>query len=314
MRYVVTGGAGFIGSNIANYLIRGGHEVTVIDDLFLGSEKNLAEGVNFVRGSVLDRELVRKLCKDADGVFHEAALSSAPMFLKEPFKAINVDLMGFINVLDAAKEHGIPVVYASTSSVYNGLEPPHREDMEVRPKTFYEYTFLARERYAKLYFEYFGVSSVALRYFSVYGPNELHKGKYANLVSQFIWNVLKGRQPVIFGDGSQTRDFVYVEDVVRANLLAMDLTSRKERCEVVNVGTGKETRLKDLVRLIKEVTGVEINPVYTGRYPKGYVYRTCADPSKALKLLGFKARVELKEGVKFMVKYYKERLKTIEPL
>jgi len=309
LRYLVTGGAGFIGSNIANFLSSQGHEVLVLDDLFLGSEDNLDSKVSFIRGSVLDERLLHKICKDVDGIFHEAALSSAPMFLKEPLRAVNVDLMGFLKVLEVAREYDIPVVYASTSSLYNGLEPPHREDMEIKPKTFYEYTFLAREKYARLYFEYFGVRSIALRYFSVYGPNEMHKGRYANLVSQFIWAMLKGRRPVIYGDGSQTRDFIYVDDVVRANLLAMKLVERKEVCEVVNVGTGKETSLRELIDMISEVTGSKLEPLYTWRYPKGYVYRTKADTSKARGLLGFEAKVDLREGIGMMVNYYKYKLR-----
>lgn len=253
MKVLVTGGAGFIGSNLANSLVNGVEEdktshrtnkspsvetieshlrdeldvrgctVIALDDLSLGTPSNLSKKVRFVNGSVMNYDLVLKLTKDCDYIFHQAALSSSPMFVDDPRQGMDVNIMGFMNVMEAAKRNKVKkVIYASSSSLYNGLPTPYRESDNIRPKTFYESSFYCRETIAQTYRLEYGLDSTGLRYFSVYGPNEKHKGRFANNISQFIWDMAEKRKsPVIYGDGSQSRDFTFVEDVIQANILAM---------------------------------------------------------------------------------------------
>ena len=194
------------------------------------------------------------------------------------------------------------VIYASTSSLYGDFEPPHREDMNVYPRTLYEYTMFAREHLARTYYWAFGVKSIGLRYFSVYGPNELHKGRYANVITQFLWCLLKRKQPVIYGDGLQTRDFTFVLDVAEATIMAME--SEDIECDIFNVGTGVETTFREIVRMLNNALGTDIRAKYVPNPIKKYVYRTKADTTKAEKILGFKARVDVKSGIEKMVEIY----------
>src|SRR5918999_2225349 len=253
VKVLVTGGAGFIGSNLANSLVNEVEEdktsnrtnkspsvetneshlrdesdvrrctVIALDDLSLGTPSNLSKTVRFVNGSVMNHDLILKLTKDCDYIFHQAALSSSPMFVDDPRQGIEVNVMGFMNVMEAARRNKVKkVIYASSSSLYNGLPTPYREYDNIRPKTFYESSFYCRETIAQTYRLEYGLDSIGLRYFSVYGPNEKHKGRFANNISQFIWDMAEKRKsPVIYGDGNQTRDFTFVEDVVQANILAM---------------------------------------------------------------------------------------------
>jgi UDP-glucose 4-epimerase len=191
------------------------------------------------------------------------------------------------------------LVYASTSSLYSGCPTPHREDMNCRPFDYYTEARIAMERLAMMYHELYGVRSAGMRFFSVYGPREKAKGKYANIVSQFLWAMREDRPPVIYGDGSQTRDFVHVSDVVRACLLAWEADIE---CEVINVGTGKATTFNQVVEMINELLGKSIRPVYLENPIKNYVPHTCADLGKARKILGYEPRVELREGLKRLIK------------
>lgn len=313
---LVTGGAGFIGSHVAEELLQRGYEVVILDNLFLGSLDNVrelqekfSERLHFYEGDVLDSlllvEVVRK--HEVEAIVHEAAMSSMPMHYPDPRRAIRVNLEGFLNVLEVARRFDVPkVVYASTSSIYSACTPPHREDMPVRPRTFYEFVMLAREQAASIYYDYYGIECVGLRYFSIYGPREQHKGRYANVISQFIWKILRGEQPTIYGDGSQTRDFTFVKDAARATVLAME--KRGLKAEVINVGTGRETTFNEVVRLINRVLGTNVQPRYVKNPIKNYVYRTCADTTKAQKLLGWKPEVDLETGIKITAEYYKRLL------
>ena len=253
MKVLVTGGAGFIGSNLANSLINEVEEdktsyrmnnsptveanesdfkdeseirgctVIALDDLSLGTPSNLSKNVRFVNGSVMNYDLVLELTKDCDYIFHQAALSSSPMFVDDPRQGMDVNIMGFMNVMEAAKRNNVKkVIYASSSSLYNGLPTPYRESDNITPKTFYESSFYCRETIAQTYRLEYALDSIGLRYFSIYGPNEIHKGRFANNISQFIWDMAENRKsPVIYGDGTQSRDFTFVDDVVQANILAM---------------------------------------------------------------------------------------------
>jgi len=296
---LVTGGAGFIGSNLVEELVRGGEDVIVLDNLQTGSLRNL-EG--------LDVEIVTMSCNDiprldvnADMIFHLGIPSSSPMYKENPLlvgEAVN----GFIAVMELARRCGARVVYASTSSLYNGLEPPHREDMVIRVTDYYTEARFAMERIAELYRRLYGVSSMGMRFFSVYGPKEESKGRYANMVTQFLWGMMRNEAPVIYGDGSQTRDFIYVKDVVRALMLAMD----SDYNGVLNVGTGRAHSFNDVIRILGSKLGVEMRPKYIENPIKNYVQHTLADTGKAERCLGFRAAYSLEEGISEIIGYYRQ--------
>lgn len=311
MRVLITGGCGFIGSNVARELLERKYEVIILDNLFLGKEENIIhlkakyrDSIKFVKGDVRDSKLLLDIMRKCDFVIHEAAISSAPMFDEDPRTGVHVNICGFNNVLELARRLKIKkIVYASTSSLYSMFEPPHREDMPVNPRTFYEYTMFAREHMSRIYYEMYGVKSVGLRYFSIYGPNEIHKLGYANIITQFLWRMMKNKQPVIYGDGTQTRDFTFVYDAAEATRIAME--NEDIECDIFNVGTGIETTFKDVVKILNDILGTDIEAKYIPNPIKKYVYRTRADTSKAERILGFKAKVMVREGIEMLVDVYR---------
>jgi UDP-glucose 4-epimerase len=357
MRILVTGGAGFIGSNLANALLHEtknssqypakqqfksqglnrvngerndkSNEVIALDDLSLGTPSNLSKEVRFVKGSVMDYDLVLELSKDCDYIFHQAALSSSPMFLDDPRKGVDTNVMGFMNIMESAKRNKVKrVIYASSSSIYNGLPTPYRESVNVAPRTFYESSFYCREVIAQTYNLEYGVESIGLRYFSVYGPNERHKGRFANNISQFIWDMAeKQKSPIIYGDGTQTRDFTFVDDVVRANILAMGKQSNRSAGEsndndnvkeyrrnnnlgsrfgIYNIGTGIQTSFNRVVEIINKSLGTDIGPTYTKNPINNYVQHTLADISLARLELGYEPKWGNVEcGIKQLILHYR---------
>ncbi len=305
MRILVTGGAGFIGSNIAEALVKGGHDVIVLDNFSLGSRENLSElgdKMEIVEGDVRSAETLEPLIKGTDYVFHEAAASSAPMFEPDPRSGAEVNIGGFLNVLELSRKHKVSgVIYASTSSIYGGITGKQKESAPVTPPNFYSVTKLAREHLARLYALDYGLPTIGFRYFSVYGPHERPKGKYANMISQFLWDFQAGRSPVIYGNGTQSRDFTYVADVVQANLLAMEALSNKRRGvsgESFNVGTGRAATFNDTVNILNAALKKNIKPKYVKNEIKNYVQDTLADLTKVKKFLGYSPKFSLKEGIK----------------
>ncbi len=301
---VVTGGAGFIGSNLVAKLLREGIDVAVIDDFSTGSEevaRVLKErGATILRGP---SSIISDLTP-VDVVFHLGIPSSSPMYRENPGLLSGV-VRDSVAVMEYARKTGAKVVYASTSSIYNGNEPPFTEDMEVIPTDFYTEGRYWLERLARVYYDLYGVESVGLRLFSVYGPNERSKGRYANVASQMVWAALEGKPFVIYGDGSQTRDFIYVSDAVNAFILAYESSIK---CGIYNVGTGKETSFNELASLIKKL-GLDLRVEYRENPIKNYVQRTLADTTKAERELGFRYSVELVEGLRrIMDAYTKEEL------
>ncbi len=301
MKFLVTGGAGFIGSNLARRLLDLG-EVTVVDNLMLGCKENVPEAAEFIHGSVMDEALVDKVIEGCDCVFHQAAHSSSPMFLGSPQRGVQENTIGFMNVMSAAVRSGVKrVVFASTSSMYSGNPTPYNEDMHVGANTFYEASFRCREIIARTYFRFYNLSSVSLRYFSVYGPYEAHKGRFANNVNQFLCCMKQGIRPIVYGDGTQTRDFIHVDDVVQANILAMKC---QEGFEIFNIGTGVETSFNELVSLLCTVLNKGAKDVYIENPVKNYVMHTVADMTKSRRILGFESTIGLKEGIKRLVEHY----------
>lgn len=307
MRILITGGSGFIGSNLCHHLFQRGHEIVAFDNGFLGKERNLKEligrdGFRYVKGDVTSIETLRAL-GNFDVVVHMAALSSAPMF-SDPRKGVHVNVCGFLNVLELARQgYYKKVIYASTSSLYSAFNPPHSEILPVFPRTFYEFSMYAREHAARIYHDLYGVSSIGLRLFSIYGPREEHKSEYANVITQFLWAALKGEKAKVYGDGSQTRDFTYVRDVCRFVDLLLDSDID---FSIYNVGTGVETSFNRAIKVLSKVTGLEVDVEYVENPIKMYVQRTCADMRKARRELGFKANYGLKDGIREMFPYYKE--------
>ncbi|MFB6147420.1 MAG: NAD-dependent epimerase/dehydratase family protein [Candidatus Nanohaloarchaea archaeon] len=304
---LVTGGAGFIGSNIVEELVERGVETVVLDDLYLGEEDNLSEvrdEITFVEGSVLNREKVEEAIQGCDTVFHQAARSSSPMHQDNPREGARVNVEGFVTTAEAAIEENVKkIVYASTSSMYGSVEPPHSEDMGEIPTNLYTASKMSRERYAQVYSYNDRIQTTGLRYFSVYGPHEKGKGKYANIVTQFLWKMMDGERPVIWGDGSQTRDFTFVEDVVKANMLAAE---RKDELdgEYFNIGTGRDVSFSRVVEKLNEALGTDIEPEHVENPRDKYVQATKADISKARERLGYEPDYSFEEGLEKAVKYY----------
>ena len=299
MKILVTGGAGFIGSNLVEELVSKGEEVIVVDNFSTGSKKNLKSvlgKVKIIRGPS-SRMLSLRLPK-VKKIFHLGIPSSSPMYRENPLlvgEAIN----GFINVLELAKRDKAKVVYASTSSLYRGTPIPNREDVIAAPFDYYTEARIAMERLAKVYHALQGVSSVGMRFFSVYGPHERNKKQYANNVSQFLWSMREGEAPEIYGDGNQTRDFVNVKDVVRALIMASDADLG---CEAINVGTGRETSFNRVIELLNKALNKSIRPKYSPNPIKNYVDRTHADLARAKKLLGYEPTINLEDGIEQLVK------------
>ena len=300
-RVLVTGGAGFIGSNLANHLAAD-NEVIALDDCHLGTPENLdgvdAEGhadgpVEFVDGSVLDEDLPT----DVDVVFHLAAYSSYTMVEENKRDATRVNVEGFVNTVEQAREDGCDtVVYATTSSIYGSRTEPSPEDMPVAARTCYEASEPARDRWCG-YFGRLSVTTMAgLRFFSVYqgyGGAEEHKGEYANTVAQFADDVAHGEAPVLFGDGTQTRDFTHVDDVVRAIELAAD----HELQGIYNVGTGESYDFNTMVEMINDELGTDVDPEYVENPLPVYVHDTMADASKLRAATGWEPEIGFEDGV-----------------
>ncbi len=304
MKVLITGGCGFIGSNIAEACVKDGYEVVILDNFFLGRTGNIEtikDQVKLVKGDVRDEKLIMEIMDGVDYVIHQAAASSSGMFRSDLKGSVAINIEGTINLLNAAKEKDVKrFIYASTSSIYANNQPPLREDMFVIPPNFYAATKLEKEYLATIFSQDHGLETVGLRYMSVYGPHEDGKGIYANLVTQFLWSMQKGEQPIIYGDGKQTRDFTYVKDIVQANMLAM--TVRKKMLgEIFNVGTGTSHSLVELVSIINKILGTDIQPKYVNIPVKGYILSQCADISKIGEALDYKPRYSLESGIKDML-------------
>jgi len=296
---LVTGGAGFIGSNLVEALLDSGEEVTVLDNLSTGSLENLKNLSGSLRIIETDCMDLPNLDIDPDSIYHLGVPSSSPMYKSNPMlvgEAIN----GAIGVFELAKKRGCKVVYASTSSLYSGLEPPHIEDMEVLVTDYYTEARMCMERMAELYNKFFGIDSVGMRFFSVYGPKERPKKQYANIVTQFLWEMMEGKSPQIYGDGTQTRDFVYVKDVVRALKLAMDSGYHG----ALNVGTGTSYSFNQVAKILAKKMDIDIEPEHIENPINNYVAHTLADTTKAEVALGFQSRYTLDEGIEELIKYY----------
>ena len=300
-RVLVTGGAGFIGSTLANHL-SSDNEVIALDDCYLGTPENLDDGVEFVRASALDDQLPT----DVDVVFHLAALSSYAMHEEDPVRGARVNVEGFVNTVDQARRSGCDqVVYASTSSIYGSRTEPSPEDMPVAVDTGYEASKLARERYGEYFRSHYGMDVAGLRFFSVYqgyGGSEEHKGEYANVIAQFADDIARGHSPKLYGDGTQTRDFTHVSDIVRGTGLVADHRLNG----IYNLGTGEPYSFNEVVDRINSELGTDVGPEYVENpIPDDvYVHDTCADYSRAQEATGWEPQIDFDEGIRRVCAQY----------
>jgi UDP-glucose 4-epimerase len=302
---VVTGGAGFIGSHVAQELAKRGYQVIIIDDLSTGRKENIEEligglltkevrEIQFVQGSITDLPLLKKLFQGVDCVFHLAAIPSVPRSLENPLACHEVNITGTLNVLLAAKDNGVKkVIYASSSSVYGDTPTlPKTEDMLPIPQSPYAVAKLCGEYYCQVFEQVYDLPAVCLRYFNVYGPRQDPDSEYAAVIPKFIRRALSGKPPIIFGDGEQTRDFTYVKDAVKATILAAET----EVTGVYNVGSGNRITINELAKLILSLIGRDLQPILQEPRP-GDIRHSLADISK-MKALGYNPNYSLREGLK----------------
>jgi UDP-glucose 4-epimerase len=306
MKFVVTGGAGFIGSHIVEAIV-GSHEVVVIDNFSSGKRENLrmfADSINAIKGSITDLPLLKDAFKGADGIFHLGAIASVARSVDDPFVTHETNLTGTLNILLAARDCGVrKVVFSSSSAVY-GDEPtlPKREDMPSVPLSPYEVSKLAGEYYCKVFSELFGIKTVSLRYFNVFGPRQDPQSEYAAVIPKFITRLLNNQPPVIFGDGKQTRDFVYVKNVVQANLLAMQSSATG----TFNIGSGERIDLTPLAGTLSDIMNVNLPPVYE-KPRSGDIRDSVSDITAAKKTLGYLTSYSLDKGLAETIRWFSHR-------
>ena len=309
MRSLVTGAAGFIGSRLSRRLVAEGHDVVGLDDLSEGRLENLADvpEIRFEHGDLRDADAVHAAARGCGVIFHQGALKSVPRSIEEPVRFTEVNVLGTLNVLLAARDAAATVVSASSSSVYGDQERfPLTEDLPPHPRSPYAATKLAGELFCRAWWESFGVPTVALRYFNVYGPGQDPASEYAAVVPRFVVACLTGGRPTIYGDGEQARDFTFIDDVVEANLLAARAPDAA-RGRAFNIGGGAEpTSVNRLLELIAASCGVETDPVYEPERP-GDVRRSEADQELALTLLGYEPKVEVSDGLRRTVDWFRGR-------
>lgn len=302
----MTGCAGFIGSNIVEVLIKRGFDVIGIDDFSTGKMKNIEDlDFEFIQGSINDRDLLMKILKRVDHILHQAAIPSVPRSIDDPMRSNIVNIDGTLNLLICAKDSGIKrVVYASSSSVYGDSEKlPKKEDMAINPLSPYALTKYAGERYCKLFNDIYGLETISLRYFNVFGPKQDPTSEYSAVIPIFIKLMQSGNNPVIFGDGSTSRDFSYIENNVEANIQAM--IAPEQACgKVYNIACEERTSLNELVEHINVILNTDFKPVYEEERP-GDIKHSLADISLARKYLNYKPRVYFREGLKKTIEWYK---------
>lgn len=311
--YVVTGGAGFIGSHIAARLLQDGHRVRVVDNLLTGSRENLdyleSLGLDFVHylASITDLEALHPIFAGADYVYHQAALPSVPRSIDDPLETHKHCVTGTLNVLVAARDAGVKrVMYAASSSAYGDIEGDHKtEDMAPRPLSPYGVAKLAGEYYCQAFHEVYGLETVALRYFNVFGARQDPNSHYAAVIPKFITAMLKGEQPVIYGDGQHSRDFTYIDNVVHGNLLAARAPDAAG--EMMNLATGGRVSLVELVDHINTLLGTNIEPIHTDPRP-GDILHSRAGVEKARDLLDFSPVVSFEEGLRRTIEFYRQQL------
>lgn len=310
MKLLITGGAGFIGSNLARAFLKEGAKVRIIDNLITGKIENIEdikEKVEFIEGDITDIKSLDAAVKGVDYILHEAAIPSVARSVEDPISSNHANVTGTLILLEAARKHGVKrVVYAASSSAYGDTPTlPKREDMTPLPLSPYAITKLTGEYYMKVYFELFGIETISLRYFNVFGPYQDPKSEYAAVIPRFITKILNDEQPVIFGDGLQTRDFCYIDNVIYANILALK-AAKDALGKVYNIACGRRINLLQLVEMINRILGKDIKPIFDKPRP-GDVKHSLADISLAKEKLNYEVKVDVEEGLKKTIEWFKTR-------
>jgi nucleoside-diphosphate-sugar epimerase len=308
-RVLVTGGGGFIGCNLVERLVRDGRSVRVLDNFATGDRENLRDvwdEIELVEGDIQSYERAHNAVRGCELVFHLAALPSVPRSIQDPLTSNASNVTGTLNILLAARDEDVRrVVFASSSSIYGAnLELPKREDMASLPIAPYAVSKLAAESYCRAFFNVYGLETVALRYFNVFGPRQDPTSQYSAVIPMFITAFLDGQRPTIYGDGEQSRDFTYIENVVEATILAAQADGVAG--ETFNVASGERISLNTLIAELRDLSGREIDPIYTD--PRtGDVLHSLADISKAREVLGYEPATDIRTGLERTLAYYEER-------
>ncbi len=308
MKYLITGGAGFIGSNLVEELLKRGHEVRVLDNFSTGSRDNLAQfkdRIELFEGDLRSYHIVRQAVDGVDFILHQGALPSVPRSIQDPITSNDVNVTGTLNILDAAVTAGVKrVVFASSSSIY-GDNPtlPKQEDMKPNPLSPYAVSKMAGEKYCQVFARIYGLHTVALRYFNVFGPRQNPDSQYSAVIPKFIKAILTDQQPVIYGDGEQSRDFTYIANVVEANILATEADAPAG--EVYNCAVHQRITLNELVDTINRIVGKNIKPIYADPRP-GDIKHSFADITKIQQQLGYSPRVMFEEGLRLTIDWFRK--------
>jgi UDP-glucose 4-epimerase len=306
---LVTGGAGFIGSNLTEALLRQGHRVRVLDNFSTGKRENLMFDRSFpdleiMEGDIRELKVCQSGMKNTDVVFHQAALPSVQQSIEDPLTSNSINVEGTLNLLLAAKEKGVKrFIYASSCAVY-GDDPvlPKREEMVPSPLSPYAVQKWIGEQYCRLFFQLYGLETISLRYFNIFGPRQDPTSIYSGVIPRFIDALLKKSAPIIFGDGEQSRDFTYVEDVVQANLLAM--AARRVQGDAVNIAYGKRTSLNQLVEILEKILETELSPIHQ-EARIGDIRHSQADIQKGRELIQYVPQVQIEAGLRMTVEYFR---------
>ena len=312
--FLVTGGAGFIGSNIVEYLLKyNAKKVVVLDNLATGFEENIQpylslSNFEFIKGDICNLENCHKACANIDYVFHEAALGSVPRSIKNPIATHNVNATGFINVLIASRDAKVKrVVYASSSSVYGDSKIlPKVENQIGKPLSPYAVSKMTNELYGEIFSKTYNMEIVGLRYFNIFGPRQNPKGEYAAAIPLFINALLNDQSPALNGDGEQTRDFTFVENAVQANIKAMFTEQIKMQGAIFNIAVGERVSLNQLIEILKKLIGTSVKQTYKDERP-GDIRDSLADISKAKTNIGYDPQIKIEEGLKRTLNWFKTR-------
>lgn len=309
--YLVTGVAGFIGSALARAVLAQGDKVRGIDNFSTGKRENLTEilgQIDFRQADLLDAAALNDACQGVDFIFHEAAIPSVPKSVLDPIGSNRANVDGTLNLLVAARDAKVKrVIYAASSSAYGDTPTlPKREDMTPNPISPYAVAKLAGEHYMISFFRCYGLETVCLRYFNIFGPRQDPSSQYSGVLAKFALQMLKGEQPTIFGDGTQSRDFTYIDNAVSANLLACKAPAADVAGKVFNCATGKRTDLNETFQILKKLTGYKGEVKY-GPERGGDIKHSLADLSRTEKHLGYKAQVEFEEGLRRTVEWYRKQ-------
>lgn len=314
-RYLITGIAGFIGSTLARALVADGNFVRGIDDLSTGKTENLddiAEQIEFRKADIQDETAMLEACRDIDFVLHQAAIPSVVSSIEDPVTTHRVNASGTLNLLLAARASRVKrVIYASSCAAYGDAELPNREDMRPRPLSPYAVSKLAGEFYMESFYRVYGLETVSLRYFNVFGPRQDSDSEYSGAIAKFTNMMLQGQTPMIFGDGEQSRDFNFVDNVVAANLLACTAPKEQVAGEMFNIGSGSPTTVNQVYRTLQTVLGFSPEPIHAP-VRVGDIRHSYADSSLAQKKFGYIPRISFAEGIRRTVDWYKSKLRPQE--